>query len=788
MRYFSEEKRITIDSSELCLIAKRKVASPLNIEEVEICRWGEKPAELRCDFEALGYSFTLTALACISGSGELSIYTRVGDAKKPTRDEVAYARGKGYLAGYAFMKDTPQKKLSLTINYYSESDTVTVQETVTLSKLEAFYTKCITALSIYGAPEIERVTERIASIYEMKFPYLKKRDGQTELIRAVYRCISRSKTLFASAPTGTGKTVSTVYPALKAVGDGKIDKFFYLTPKTTTAEAVKECLTTISQRGAKLRAVILTAKERCCKRGLLCRFDRAECDSAECRELADAVLELFKLDKAVVTIHDAMAIAVKYTVCAHELMLCYSELCDGVICDLNYLFDPNVYLRRYFEGYGRYGLLIDEAHNLAERAREIYSSEISLDEIKRISECELICSTSKLKEGAEEIYGNLYELLMPYLRDEVRVDKDGKRTAFTHSSRLPIGMREHIDTLSELIDVELMIARGARDTDKKERILFLKEALRNYRGFLRAMDFFDEGYKLFLTLDGENIRIKLFNIDTGRLIKERIEHGHGAVFFSATLSPIEYYRSLLGGDRTSEVIEAGSPFDPAQLSVSIVDKISTRYSERERTLPAVCRTIAGVMAAKRGHYMVFAPSFEYCSTLARAFREKYPKIRILEHRKDMSEEQKQAFLREFSNDVNPESYLVGFSVMGGIYSEGIDLAGDSLIGAVVVGIGIPSISVEREAMAEYYEEKYESGKQYAYIYPGMNRVLQAAGRVIRREDDRGIIVLIDDRFDDPVYKKIIPKLWEGMRYVGDAQELNKRISEFWKRCEKERKS
>ena len=279
-------------------------------------------------------------------------------------------------------------------------------------------------------------------------------------------------------------------------------------------------------------------------------------------------------------------------------------------------------------------------------------------------------------------------------------------------------------------------------------------------------------------MEGGSLRAKCYCIDPSKNIAKRLEKGSSATFFSGTLSPMYYYRAVLGDDRTSDMLEVASPFDPSQISVSIMDKISTRLSERDDTLGAVCRVIAATVSAKRGNYMIFSPSFAYSEALARIFRAKYPKIKVLEQRKNMSTEEKREFLAEFEKESN--SYLIGFCVMGGIYSEGVDLAGDSLIGAVIVGIGIPALSYEREAISAYYNEKYEEGKQFAYIYPGMNRVLQAAGRVIRREDDKGVVVLIDDRFDDPIYKSVIPKLWEGMKFIADPKELRTELDEFWK--------
>ena len=241
---------------------------------------------------------------------------------------------------------------------------------------------------------------------------------------------------------------------------------------------------------------------------------------------------------------------------------------------------------------------------------------------------------------------------------------------------------------------------------------------------------------------------------------------------------------MLGGERRAEVIETPSPFDSGQLCVSIMDKISTRFSERERTLEAVCRAIAATVSAKRGNYMIYSPSFAYSDALSKRFSEKYPKIKVLTQRRDMTKKEKEDFLSEFKKE--DKSYLVGFSVLGGIYSEGVDFAGESLIGAIIVGIGIPQLSYEREAIAAYYQDKLDEGKEFAYIYPGINKVLQAAGRVIRGEDDRGVIVLIDDRFDDPLYKKVMPRLWSGMQFIAEPKTLRERLDTFWKEVEKEK--
>ena len=552
---------------------------------------------------------------------------------------------------------------------------------------------------------------------------------------------------------------------------------FYLTPKTTTQEAAKDCLELMAEAGAQIRAVILTAKENACAEGHICRSSRKLCGRSACNKIAEAALALSALGKTVVTLADIRRIADEYFVCPYELSLTYAELCDLVICDINYLFDPVVYIKRFFTEGGRYAFLIDEAHNLHERAREMYSADLTLSEVYAPAEEALLGALSATKKLASSAAAVLSDTLMPYLKDELRQDKDGRLVGAVSLSDIPSRLYSLIDEMLKVSEDEIYINQRADDEESDARLSYLRSYYYKIKKFADIMARFDGGYKMFVFYEGGEIKIRLFCLDTGPVIRERLNKGHGAVLFSATLSPLDYYRAVLGGDRSDDILEVNSPFDPSQLSVCIMDKISTRYSEREDTLNAVCRAVAATVSAKRGNYMVFCPSFAYSEALSKAFSLKYPKIRVITQKRDMSHKEKAEFLSEFKKQDG--SYLIAFCVMGGIYSEGIDLAGEELIGAVIVSIGMPALSYEREAIAEYYQEKYEEGKQYAYIYPGMNRVFQAAGRVIRREDDRGVIVLIDDRFDDPLYRKSLPKLWEGVQFIGDAKSLREELDEFW---------
>lgn len=792
MRYDAESGKILISLTEFVSIARRgvspsatfdddepDVASPSRIRLKKI--YGEMtPRVLSIEFSSHGESFLLSGHCDSAHDGEITIARSItSNPQRPKKSEIAEIRGEGYVAAYMLCLEDGKKSVQIRFIYLNESSGEFAEsyESVDIKKLENFFNKCLVAVGIFASPEVERVTKRLPSMKKMKFPYGNIREGQSEFVRTAYRVISRGGNLFATAPTGTGKTVSALYPALRALGDERVEKVFYLTPKTTTAEAARDCLDKLAEGGAIIRTVILTAKEKICPEGRVCKRSRKMCRRSSFNKIAEAALALSGLEKTVIGKEDILKISNRFGVCPYELSLTYSELCDVVICDINYLFDPTVYIKRFFTRGGKYAFLIDEAHNLNERAREMYSADLSLTEIYEPKDEPILGPLSATKRLSVTAGAVFSDTLLPYLKDELRKNKDGKLVGATHLSEIPGRIYQLFDELIKVLEEEIFLNQRADDEESEARLSYLRNYYYKIKKYADIMARFDSSYKLIIFYDDGEIRTRLFCLDTAPIIRERLSLGHSAVLFSATLSPLDYYRSVLGGERSDEMLEVNSPFDPSQLSVCIMDKISTRYSERVDTLGAVCTAVAATVSAKRGNYMVFSPSFAYSDALAKAFMAKYPKIKVISQKKDMTAKEKSEFLEEFKKE--NDKYLIAFCVMGGIYSEGIDLAGDSLIGAVIVGIGMPALSYEREAIAEYYQEKYEEGKQYAYIYPGMNRVFQAAGRVIRREDDRGVIVLIDDRFDDPIYKKSLPKLWEGVRFIGDAKALQKELDDFW---------
>ncbi len=797
MKYSEKTGRIHITVKEFVSIARRGISPTLPFDENEptqseatalrICRSiaGLKSEIIKHDFSLDDYDFTLEGEIKPDELSRVTVARGVSSSpNRPRREEVAEIRGEGYLSAYVYALVNGLSKVDIRFIYVDirNGDEAEKLETVDIKKLEYFFNKCKLQLSVYAAPEIERVTVRLPSMRKMKFPYKIIRAGQSEFIRTAYRTLARGGKLYATAPTGTGKTVSALYPALRSLGERRCEKVFYFTPKTTTAEAAKECLELMVEKGAKIKAIILTAKEKCCTKNHLCRRSKKLCEYAKCNNIANATLHLYNKNITVVTLSDIRKIAVEYSVCPYELSLSYSELCDAVICDFNYLFDPSVYIRRFFSTSGKYAFLIDEAHNLSERVRDGYSEEISESFLSSLEKEDILGELSLSKKASKSAGWVLNNLLFPYVKEELRETRDGEIIGAAHLSDIPGRLYTLFDELMNVLEEEIYANQRSKDDEAEARLIVLRGYYYKIKNFASILARFDSSYKMFIFYERGEIRVKLFCLDTGPIIKEKLDLGHGAVLFSATLSPLDYYRSILGGERSDEMLEVNSPFDPSQLSVTIMNKISTRYSEREDTLFAVVRAIAAAISARRGNYMIFSPSFAYSEALFDVFKRKYPKLNVIMQKKDMTEREKADFLDKFKEQ--DSSYLVGFCVMGGIYSEGVDLAGESLIGAIIVGIGIPSLSYEREAIQEYFAEKYEKGKEYAYIYPGMNRVFQAAGRVIRREEDRGIIVLIDDRFDDPIYKKSLPKLWEGVKFIGDARELREELDEFWHSADK----
>ncbi len=792
MQWDTEYGHIHIDLCEFVTLARRGISESVPTDDAEPYtdprtqsiarrRFGNaSPYTVTQTVPAPPYEFCLHARAdARSGAHLYKLCLCQTSVKHPPKAWTAQMRGEGYLTAYlcALAEGYDAVTLTLVYRHTDTEDEVIKEEVLSLATLRSFFEKCLKKVITYAAPAVDRVTKRLPSFAALTFPYRHLRSGQQDFMRAVHRAVAHQKKLCAEAPTGIGKTVSVLYPALRAMGSGGCDKIFYLTPKTTTAQSVRACLDDLCAAGADVRAVGIIAKERLCPHQTVCRTGAAPCPYLKTNRLADAALALYAEGHTFAAREELRRTAKTFGVCPYELALTYAELCDVVVCDLNYLFDPSVYLRRFFDRGGAYAFLIDEAHNLPERVREMYTDAICADELIPPY---TIGEHSALGNASAQAKEDFCKVLYAYLKDDMRKDDNGQPISFAHGRTLPQEIYDIFLSLLPAAEEEVFLSLRDKTEEGDVRRRGAAQYYYRIRSLCDTCGRFDHGYEWFMQCNDGIYSLKLFCIDPSDIIRRRLSLGGSAVLFSATLSPSAYYRSLFGLDRTDEVLSVESPFDPDRLCIAVMDKISTRFSERERTLPAVLRTIAATVSARRGHYMIFSPSFAYNDALFAAFSSRYPKLRAIRQTPGMTDKEKTAFLDAFRED--DPSYLLAFCVMGGIYAEGIDLCGDKLIGAVIVGVGMPSISAEREAICAYYDEKSDAGKAYAYMYPGLNKVLQAAGRVIRSEEDRGVLVLIDDRLCDPVYKRSIPKRFHTLKYVSDAKGLHALLTNFWKKA------
>ncbi len=691
----------------------------------------------------------------------------------PDEETVKQLRGEAFLAGHIFAQETGRTP-HLRMIYYSDGSLTpkVVEETPDKSSLQTFFDRLMDAACLHALPEIERVTKRLPTLKEAKFPFPNIRDGQRELMETVYRTVKRGEKLYACAPTGIGKTMSVLYPAIRALGEGHVEKVFYLTPKNTTAQAACDALVHLKGAGADVRGIRLVAKEKICPYQLICRegIRCALSNRAPGRE-DEAARELLSYALPVIGEGDILKVARKWGVCPYELSLRYSMYCDVIICDYNYLFDLRVYLRRYFDKAGSYAFLVDEAHNLVERAREMYAVRYDSEYLDTLT---ALTKDIPHMHRAVAAFRQWFEKTMEKaLKDETNLDKNGVPYGFYSTSELPEGMYTNVCNLA------CAIADLPRGTVPESLERELRPLGFDLLHDVEKLGLYDKGFQVFYERQGDYFILRTPCQDPAAPLASRLEKGHSAVFFSATLTPTDYYRDVLGGDSFSRTLEVPSPFDHDRLCVAVMDKISTRYTARGDTVRQVVRAILTTVKAKPGNYMVFCPSYAYMMAVVEDFRKAMPALPILVQEKDMSQQKREEFLEKF--EAHPKKALVGFCVMGGIYSEGIDLVGKRLIGAIIVGVGLPTISNDREAIRVYYDDKIESGKEYAYTYPGMNRVLQAAGRVIRTEEDRGVVLLIDDRFATPEYTRLIPPHWRGLRYVGDTAALERYLTTFWQK-------
>ena len=626
-------------------------------------------------------------------------------------------------------------------------------------ELQTWFQDLVTQYEKWAKFEIEWRNVRNDSIRQIEFPF-PYREGQRDLVVSVYRTILRKKKLFIQAPTGVGKTMATVFPAVRAVGEGLGEKIFYLTAKTITRTVAEQAFSLLKEKGLLYTTITLTAKEK------ICFCEEAECNPDACPyakghfdRVNDAVFDLITHsgDWSREVLEEQ---AKKHMVCPFEMSLDVSNWADAVICDYNYAFDPQAHLKRFFSesGKGEYLFLIDEAHNLVERGREMYSASLykeDLLEVRKLVKAE----DPKLAKGLSECNQQFLELKREC--EHYQILKSVSHIAL-----------KLMNVLSKLEDY----LEECKDAEKKKRVLDFYFAVRS---FLNIHDIMDENYVIFSEMmeDGR-FQIKLFCVNPAVNLQNYLEQGNSTIFFSATLLPVHYYKKLLSVEKDDYAVYAHSSFPQENKFLFIGTDVSTRYTRRgESTYQRFARYIAVMAEQKKGNYMAFFPSYRFLEEVHTCFLE------CVDHEVDsicqvsyMDEEQREEFLEEFEQE--REKSLVAFCVMGGIFSEGIDLTDDKLIGAVIAGTGLPQVCTEREILKQYFNVADMDGFDYAYLYPGMNKVLQSAGRVIRTESDRGVILLLDDRFRAMRYREVFPREWQQYQ-LGSVKNLEQEIRTFW---------
>jgi len=626
---------------------------------------------------------------------------------------------------------------------------------------------------------------RDAAIALLAFPFPAYRPGQRELAVAAYRVFANGGRLFLAAPTGIGKTISVLFPAVKAQGGGKIERIFYLTARTVGRSIAEKALVDLRLAGLKLRAVTLTAREKVCVR------EGQACDPLTC-PLALGYYDRVKpaireaLEREEITRAVLETVGQKHQVCPFELALDVSVWADAVIGDYNYVFDPQVFLRRHFaEDGGAYSFLVDEAHNLVDRAREMFSADLDGPEIyevqraikKAVPRCskalvQLRTAMRKLGNATEASDNSLaasnpaFELeLFPAKTEAIR----DKGTGVSTDVEFPDSLIEPLERALE--EAEIWLKKN-QPADFREALLALYFRLHSFR---RTAQDYDERFVTIVAKDPA-IKVRLFCLNPSRLIRKALARGKAAIFFSATLTPVDYYRTLLGGEPEDPVLQLPSPFPPHNLGVLIQDRIQTHFKGRTESLGEVVEAIGTLVSGRRGNYLVYFPSYQYLNDTLQAFQLRFPSVPVQVQRPGLTEKERDAFIAAFS--VEQEETLVGFAVLGGVFGEGIDLVGERLIGAVIVGVGLPQLGVERNLIRDYFQQQNASGFDYAYTFPGMNRVLQAIGRVIRSETDRGVVLLIDTRYDEGRYRRLFPAWWKYVR-VRHADGLREAVARFW---------
>ena len=729
---------------------------------------------------------------------------------KPKKEHLAQAMCYAYMV----LVKEELSEISVQVTYCNLDTEATkrFKESLTAEEITKWFKNLMAEYAKWAQMEVDWGRIRNESIHKMTFP-MTYRKGQEELIGECRDAFDSGHFLFLEAPTGCGKTITTLYPAIEQMKDGKIRRVFYLTAKTITRTVASDTLNIMRRNALRIKSIVLTAKEK------ICILNEPECNPRACTRalghydrVNDALYDCLTSEEEL-TREKIVAYANKHSVCPFEFSLDLSLFADVIICDYNYVYDPHIYLRRFFaEGeIEPYLFLTDEAHNLVDRAREMYSAELCKEKMQALAEyieeeCFVKARPAIAKHHAAKIKDCVLQMAASLLQVKRKCD-DGKYIYDDWDAFAPQlqAMARFTSVMRKYLEEE-----DGRGGKLRTAILDLYFEVSHFQDMWEQKG---EEYRLYGRItEEERFVVKLLCMDPGRLLTYCHKKAKAGVLFSATMFPMEYYRALLGGSEEDREVLAESIFPKENRLILTAKDVTSRFEDR--TLSNY-ETIAGyiyrTVKAKQGNYMVFFPSFDFAQKVQKALLDKYAPVvfDLLMQKEGMTEEEREAFLSAFRkkpgkkdedesarNTLLPlfsedsgiskgrnvlaklKRSVVGFCVLGGIFSEGIDLVGEELIGAMIVGGGIPYVTLDRDLMRNYFDSDGGKGYEYAYQIPGMNKVLQAAGRVIRTAEDQGIIIYLEKRFLRPEYQILFPKHMKADETV-NIERVGREIASFW---------
>ncbi|WP_409253036.1 ATP-dependent DNA helicase [Bacillus sp. SCS-153A] len=655
---------------------------------------------------------------------------------------VHWAQGKFY--AYIYAKDHQLEKISVRLTYISADteETIHYLQHFTMEQLEDFAETTVKEYYPFAKLISDHKEKRNQTAADLEFPFHEYRKGQRNLAGAVYKTITEKKTLFANAPTGTGKTISTIFPSIKAMGEGTVDKLYYLTAKTITRTTAEEAFELLEEKGLSAKTLTITAKDKAClKEETICQSDVCQFAEGYYDRINGAILDIIenetRLTRPVIEKYSR-----KHRVCPFEFSIDLSYIADAVICDYNYIFDPRVSLKRLSDSQKkRTVLLTDEAHNLVDRGRAMFSAELSKS------------AFLELKRNFKGINNELYTSSHEINRFFINLRKQCEQTGTTV-------YKEPFAELADLLHSFLKAAEAELTGQSGDSILL--DTYFAAHTFIKVSALYNENFVTYVDWGKRDLSLRLYCLDPSDLLSHTSRSFSSAIFFSATLQPFHYYFELLGGGPDDYRFKIPSPFPRENWDIYI-KPLSTRYRDREKSIAPLVSLPHELLKQRPGNYLYFFPSYRYMNEVYEAFMETSPDVDVILQSAQMTEEERESFLDAFQP--NRKSSLIGFAVLGGIFSEGVDLKGDRLNGVIVAGVGLPQLGPERDIIKDHFNALGKNGYDYSYILPGMNKVLQAGGRLIRTEEDTGVIVLVDDRYLTPKYQALFPEEWQDYTVV-----------------------